>query len=55
MKFSEMTDKQLLDFCREKFCEYSVCKACGCEEDCIDEDCPLVQFFDRAEKLMCGT
>lgn len=55
MKFSEMTDKQLLDFCRERFCEYSVCKACGCEEDCIDEDCPLVQFFDRAEKLMCGT
>jgi hypothetical protein len=54
MKFSEMTDKQLLDYCRERFCEYRVCEACGCEEDCVTEDCPLVQFFDRTEKMICG-
>ena len=54
MKFSEMTDKQLLDLCRERFCEYRVCEALCCEEDCLDEDCPLSQLFDRMEKLICG-
>lgn len=50
MKFSKMTDAELLDFCEDNFCELAVCKALGCEENCIDEDCPLAQLFQRFKK-----
>ena len=50
--FSKMSDKELLDFCWEKFCDYDVCKALECEDLCLDDDCPLVQLFERiADKL----
>lgn len=52
--FKEMTNKELLDFCRWRFCDYDVCKALDCEDNCINEDCPLVQFFDRMERLIDG-
>lgn len=50
MKFSEMTDKELLEFCEDNFCEYKVCQALKCEDNCKDEDCPLCQLFNRFKK-----
>lgn len=47
MKFSELTDRQLLDFCYDKFTDYSVCNALGCQLLCAEETCPLVQLLDR--------
>lgn len=55
MKFSEMTDAELLDFCEETFCEIDVCRALECGDNCKDEDCPLVQLFDRFKKYSEGT
>lgn len=49
MMFSNMSDRELLDFCWDKFCDYDVCNALQCTSFCRDEDCPLVQLFDRFE------
>lgn len=47
MLFEEMTTKDLVDFCMEKFCCIEVCEALGCNELCEEQDCPLYVLFDR--------
>ena len=50
--FSNMSDRDLLNFCWERFCDYDVCKALKCESLCKDEDCPLAQLFERFDSRL---
>ena len=52
MLYEEMTTKDLVDLCMDKFCCIEVCRALGCEELCKEQDCPLYVLLNRVEERM---
>lgn len=48
--FEELSTKELVEFCMDKFCCYDVCEVLGCEDLCKEQDCPLYVLFDRVRR-----
>lgn len=55
MKFSDLTDRQLLNFCYDQFTDDRVCNTLGCQLYCAEESCPLVQLLDRFSNHLTRT
>lgn len=50
MQYEEMTTKDLVDLCMDKFCCIEVCDALGCREMCEEQDCPLWVLLERVRE-----